>query len=44
MDILNLLMKKLNEFTARIKEIYAYIFRFFLPNEPEEEKGFALWK
>ncbi len=46
MDLITYMIEKLNEFTARIRALYTYIFRFFLPDQDdfEIEHGFKFWK
>lgn len=43
MDIFSMLIFRLELYVLRVKEIYSYIFRFFLPpvtEDKEEENGF----
>ena len=35
MDIFSLLMFRLDDYLLRIKKLYSYIFRFFLPDIPD---------
>lgn len=37
MDVFSLLFFRLDFLTARIKEIYSYIFKFFLTGEPDKD-------
>lgn len=38
MDLFSLLFSRLESMTARIREIYTYIFKFFLTGIPDDEK------
>lgn len=38
MDTFSLLIFRLESYILRLKEIYSYIFKFFLPAVPEEEE------
>lgn len=37
MDVFSLLIFRLESYVLRIKRIYSYIFRFFLPPVPDED-------
>lgn len=44
MDIFSLLLSRLDSYVMRIKELYSYIFHFFLPDYVEESGLFSLGK
>lgn len=37
MDIISLIMFRVQSLITRIKEIYSYIFKFFLPGIPDDD-------
>jgi len=37
MDVFSLMIFRLESYILRIKEIYSYIFKFFLPGMPDDE-------
>ena len=44
MDIFSLLLSRLDSYIVRIKELYSYIFRFFLPDYADDGGLFSLNK